>query len=348
MKKTLITILLASLATSTFAKEYWVTGVNENGGWVDQDKAKSPEYDKYGPGYFDNRADGDGFLCWAASATDILTWWHNQNPGAAQLNPTAPHKQGEIWELFKNNFQNNSGSASGGIDWYMKGIIPTAEPTPRNSNTIAPAGYYSGQLEDSQYFDIRQFDPKYVETEDDIVYWPEAYDGPEVDVYLEIANKMTNLIDQGYIISLGIGGITGTKHATTLWGVETNEDGYLTKMWITDSDDNLNGYGTGLIELKCTMMTNEIMVTDEIKYGDQYAYGITSPYAVYKEEEFPGKKGRLWYEYNLDLDEPRNDYFYDFSAFKFSTVAYQGVPEPTTGTLGLLALAGLAARRRRK
>ena len=363
MRKSLLTILFTSFATSAFANEqYWVHGVNEKTGWVDQDKAKNEYYNEYkyvensgwqkvapgdgNSGYFNNdRGTGDGFLCWAASATDILTWWHNQNPGAAQLNSTAEKTQEEIWKLFKDTYWNDSGSAAAGIEWYMDGTPTTEEPYPR-VKPLQGGAYYSGMLVDSKYFDIRQFDPNYVETEEDIIYIPGYYQGPTVNVHLEIANKMSNLIDQGYIISLGIGDISGTKHAVTLWGLETDDDGYLTKMWITDSDDNLNGYGTGLIELACTQMVNEIMVTDTIKYGDQYAYGITSTGKTYEGTEFPEKEGLLWYEYNEE--QKRNDYFYDFAAFKFSSVAYQGVPEPTTGTLSLLALAGLAARRRRK
>ena len=347
MNKTLITILLATLGTSAFAKQYWVTGVNKNGGWVDQDKDRTPIYNEYGAGYFNNGPDGDGFLCWAASATDIITWWHDLNPGAQAMNPEAPHEQGQIWNLFKSNFINNSGSASNGIEWYMNGLTTTANPTPKKPQP-SPGDYYPDLELDVQHFDIREFDPRYIEDDGELIFYPD-YEGVVGDIHLNIAKKITDMIRDGYIISLGISGITGSKHATTLWGVETDEaTGLLTKMWITDSDDNLQGYGTGLIELDCTPIVNDLMV-GPYKYGEQLAYGITSTGKAYAEEEFKDTKdGRLWYEYNLDSDPARNDYFYDFTAVKMPVVAYQGVPEPTTGTLSLLALAGLCARRRRK
>lgn len=197
----------------------------------------------------------------------------------------------------------------------------------------------------TEYFDIRLFDSAWVGPEE----YDYDYDGPKEDVYLKIANKMTELIKDGYIISLGVSSEDGGKHATTLWGIETNDEtGYLTRMWITDSDDALNGYGTGLIELECGGIENELTLglgEYEIPLGIQLAYGIKSVGKEYEEAEFRDKKeGRLWYDYTGG----RNDYFYDFAAIKMPLVGYQGVPEPATGTLGLLALAGLAARRRRK
>ena len=354
MNKTLITILLATLATSAFAKQYWVTGVNENGGWVDQDKAKNAYYNEYQgkqnvgagngtSGYFNNGSDGDGFLCWAASATDILTWWHSQNPSVAQENPAVPHEQGEIWELFKENYVNDSGSADAGIAWYMKGITTDNEPTPRNKNTMNPAGYYPDMLEDSKHFDIRTFDKGWLN--------PMEYDYTQAtsqsDISKNIAGTLANLIEDGYVISLGISGSGGSKHATTLWGVETDDaTGLLTTMWITDSDDALNGYGTELIELTCNPVEHECYIIEGHPIGNLRSYGITSIGKEYQEAEFQAtKNGRLWYD---SYSEGRNDYFYDFTAFKFSTVDYQGVPEPATGTLSLLSLAGLCARRRRK
>lgn len=346
MKKTLYTLLLATMFPCALAnQQYWVEGVSlEKGGWVDADKSKSSQYSEE-TGWFNNDYNtGDGFLCWAASASDIVTWWHQQNPGAAQLNPDAPSSKDDIWQLFKDNYYNQSGSADHGVNWYINGTMTTVEPYPKPAASTN-GGYYTGLTVETQYYDIRQFDPAYKVIDDEIWCMPDDSD-PKVDVYLEMATAMKSLITDGYIISLGISGASGGKHATTLWGIETDEAGYLTRMWITDSDDYLNGYGVGLIELECGKINNEIMLTDEIKYGDLYAYGIYSPNTTYQESQFPLKVGRPWYSY--DYENGRNDYFYEFTGIKISSVASQNVPEPATGTLSLLALAGRCVRRRRK
>lgn len=347
MKKILLAILLASLTSTAFAEQYWVRGVTKDDGWVDVNKARTGTYNEYGAGWFNNGPEGDGFLCWAASASDILTWWHNQNPGAAQLNPEAPHEQGEIWELFKKNYKNDSGTAAAGIEWYMNGVKTSQQPEPRDD--AEPGGYYNGLDVDVEWVsqDIKDFDPAYKFLEDaGMTWWLPDDNDPVVDVHKAIADKMSLLIDQGYIISLGIGDENGTKHAVTLWGLATDDDGYLSKMWITDSDDWLNEYGPqaapgeALIELTCTKAHEEVMM-GVIKTGELDFYTIDSPKTTYQGDVVE-KAGRQWYS------SDRTSYFYDFAAFKFSTVAYQGVPEPATGTLSVLALAGLYARRRRK
>lgn len=216
MKRTLLTIL-AALTPCAFAKEYWVDGVGISKGWVDINKARNDTYGEYN-GWFNNGPDGDGFLCWAASASDILTWWHNQNPGAAQLNPDAPHAQGEIWQLFKDNFNNDSGTAAAGVDWYMKGVMPSEQPKPRDN--AEPGGYYKDLGVDVEWlpYDIKDFDPAYKFSEDyGMTWWLPDPSDREVDVHKEIASEMSRLIDQGYIISLGIGDEDNTKHAVTLW-----------------------------------------------------------------------------------------------------------------------------------
>lgn len=349
MRKSLLTtLLMTSLAPSVLAGQYWVKGVDEDSGWVDVNKARTSQYDEYDAGWFDNGPDGDGFLCWAASASDILTWWHNQNPDAAQLNPEAPHKQGEIWELFKKNYVNDSGTAAAGIEWYMNGVKTSQQPELRGN--AGPGGYYKDLDVEVEWLpqDIKDFDPAYKFSEAaGMTWWLPNDNDPVVDVHKAIADKMSLLIDQGYIISLGIGDEKGTKHAVTLWGLETGDDGYLTTMWITDSDDWLNEYGPqeapgeALIELTCTPAHEDVMMGEFIKTGELDFYTIDSRKTTYQGNDVE-KAGRQWYS------SDRTSYFYDFTAFKFSTVAYQGVPEPASGTLSLVALAGLAARRRRK
>ena len=359
MKKTLITILLASLATGTFAKEYWVKGVSEEKGWVDINKGRASTYEQYGVGWFDNGENGDGFLCWAAAASNVLTWWHQQNPGAAAINPDAPSTKEAIWSLFKKSFKNASGIPEIGVDWYLNGNLPEeqVEPYPRDEAKTFE-GYYTDapQLSGSfsqLNFPTVSFDPRFNEYYE----WNPTVDIGDLDIHKAIAAKMAELMQDGYIITLGIAGVNVGKHAVTLWGIELDEDGYLSKMWITDSDDNLNGYGTkeagrgeDLIELICQRMS-ENMGSETLDMGTMTSYGFSSPNNVYVDDQFKEQKdGRYWYAYDPEgnMGEVRQDYFYEFTAIKMPLVAYQGVPEPATGTLSLLALAGLAARRRRK
>lgn len=362
MKKTLLSILLAALLPNAFAREIWVEGVSRESGWVDINKTKNNEKNAYnghdyaGEGngtsgwFYNDYNNGDGFLCWAASAADILTWWHEQNPGAAKENPVAPSTKDDIWNAFRQNFYNDSGSTEKGIEWYMDGTTYKANPTPKES--AKNSGSYYADLEcDSQYRPCISYDPRFTPW---MEWMPDAELG-DVDIWRDIATDMADYISNGYIITLGIGGLNGTKHAVTLWGLDISDEGYLTKMWITDSDDYLNGYGlenSGLIELTCTKIQEEMYADKDQKYfqGLMTSYGITSEGTVYDDTEVLDKQGRLWYEYNTNAANQRQDYFYEYTAIKLPTMKLQGqaAPEPGAPALALLGLAGLCLRRRRR
>lgn len=76
-------------------------------------------------------------------------------------------------------------------------------------------------------------------------------------------------------------------------GLQTNEEGYLTKMWITDSDDWLNEYGpqeapgANLIELDCTVEHVEMTLGDRV-VGALDIYTIDSRSTTYQGEDPKG------------------------------------------------------------
>lgn len=114
--------------------------------------------------------------------------------------------------------------------------------------------------------------------------------------------------------------LLGGRTALTLWGVEYDADGNLTTMWLTDSDD----YEEKIFSVSATLdrEKNKIYLGDKVVDGDRSYY------------LYDGMSNVFIGEINvLNTDE---------------SSTWRLVPEPTTATLSLLALAGLAARRRRK
>lgn len=107
-------------------------------------------------------------------------------------------------------------------------------------------------------------------------------------------------------------------HAITLWGVEYDADGKLTTLWLTDSDDYLHQ----LFSVSVTLNEAENKIyLGELKDGKY----ICDAYKGYENVYIGGV-------YALDTEESDE---------------WQLVPEPTTATLSILALAALAAHRRR-
>lgn len=328
MKKTLFLLCALCAATTASAKQYWVQGVNETGGWFDTNKTGNND---------------DGF-CWAAADTNILSWWYQQNKAASQVadEKNIPNTQKEIWDLYNNSFENETGHAASGLKWYFNGEAPQ---TPiKDSSKGGYAEALEVTVEDIVTRDMYSYDPAWE--------YSSAYNNyiktgtTDRDVLALVAADLKSYITQGYAIALGMKGYNpDTKqrwgHAITLWGIEINEEtGYMTKMWVTDSDDDLYTLAdgttpkydaSGLIELNC--------IRDWVgQYNEDGGIDKLDCYMV--ESAVVGDEGDKWYR-----GVAVNDRIDQITAIK---LAFNGTPEPATATLSLLALAGLAARRRRK
>ena len=145
----------------------------------------------------------------------------------------------------------------------------------------------------------------------------ELYDTTKDNLFIStIAATRQALVDalnEGKGVSLlGKNTRTGGGHALTLWGLE-HKNGIITKMWITDSDDY-------------TMQPELIEVA---MGGTDGAYTI-----VLGTDTFLIEKA---YTINPSISD-------DWGLERVQS----NVPDPTTATLSLLALAGLAALRRRR
>ncbi len=122
------------------------------------------------------------------------------------------------------------------------------------------------------------------------------------------------------VISLAIFDDNKLAHAITLWGVEYDEHGKLTTLFLTDSD----GYKNQLFSVSVTLNEAE----NKIYFGS-----LVDGKYICNVEAYQGLE-------NVYIGGVCAIDTYEASQWKL-------VPEPTTATLSLLALAGLAMRRRR-
>ena len=86
---------------------------------------------------------------------------------------------------------------------------------------------------------------------------------------LNFSNYIVTSINRG-IASLTIQPGSAALHAITLWGYEIdNATGFITRVWVTDSDDQITEPKTTVLnEYKVTVVGNEIKLNGTTRYGE--------------------------------------------------------------------------------
>lgn len=95
------------MTSSALAAEVWAPGVSQTGGWVD-----------YNKGPVNDGMMADTGMCWAASASNVISWWNTWN--ASSLTSTAA-KPGDPWEVFRKVYQNIGSTPTYAYEWWIDG-----------------------------------------------------------------------------------------------------------------------------------------------------------------------------------------------------------------------------------
>ena len=308
MKKTFATVL--ALVCGALA---WAGAAETQVHWAKGVSQQGGWYD------FDKTFTTDRDMCWAAAASNVIAWWQDRNKA---LTTTAGAPTGAaVWATFKQSFNNISGDPTDAMQWYFDGQF--------SDNTIRASLTEYGKGQGGYYADLLEGEPQYKLSS---IMGLLQYDFTDPRVFTSV---LCDLLDQGYGIAMGIAGTLpgGTRygHAISLWAAEVNPDtGILSRIWITDPDDVAGGQPLGLVSLTCSL-----------KGGDP-----SSQYITFESDSLTGNVKQY------PLNEAVLDQFYavgsNITSWQAPAVPEAAVPEPATGTLGLLALAALAARRRKR
>lgn len=301
----LATAKASSYDAATGTGTVWAQGVSQEGGWYDAQKTSY-----YG--------DADDYMCYEACAANQIAWWQNSEYGK-NLSSSAPKDINDIWQTYVNSNQlwNDGGDPASALNWWISGVYaPTTEAEWKRCYaekfkeelplTLAVTnGYYFDQYGLTSH-NLSDF------IFDACFYGWSKGSGAVVD--------FKELFESGACISLTICfPDANIGHAITLWGVDYTEDGLVSKLWITDSDDGSHEITS------IDVLTNE---TGKVYFDEDGDIGI------YEYYPFMGISGI--YIYGVSAIHPG------------ACSAWQFIPEPATTTLSLLAMAGLAARCRRK
>lgn len=298
------------IAPSSQAKTIWADGVSASGGWVDINKAVN------GNTWADET---EGTMCYAAAAANLITWWqqkYNNIPAGT------PNSATEIWEVYKQYGTDGGGDTTCALQWWLTGIYSDSNNFTNTSSGLANrTDTYFNQ--DLVLPDLKDF----------ICYSGSnsliAMAQSEAGLSASIVEALTS----GKGLSLTIS--RGFTHAVTLWGVDIDDSGQITKIWLTDSDDarsdlgNYPGDSIFSVDVKNSEKTinRQTIITLELTGNDgERGYDGTYISSIF------------------GIDPTVSD---GWGLTRAAAAGGDSVPEPTTATLSLLALAALAARRRR-
>ena len=302
----LFTCSLCLTAAVASAEEYWASGIYESGGnyygWYDVDKTREK--------------DVDDLMCYAASASNLVAWWQDGRiESGLSVSPEAPTAAEAIWGKYKSACirSDEGGITIAAVNWWLSGTYLSTgdedadrsvfEYDEKKAITLnAFSGYYYDQYSLTQdkledFFDLY------------------AYDGNGEDDTRLYDRVFADLLEDGAGVSLALLSDVGDLgHAVTLWGAEYADDGVLSRIWLTDSDDYKHQLFS--VDVNVDEGANKIYFTNpgEVGYGAYEGVYIGQVYAILPSE------AELW-----------------------------GIPEPNAATLAaLMGLVGVAVRRRRR
>lgn len=276
----------------------FVDGVTVDSGWYDVNKMG------------DGTLNGDINMCWAAASANMIQWWQDRyvaagnslpksavsGPGTIYVASAGREYELALMDMYHSEWNNDKGCHTAeSIPWYFEGV---------NYGETASAGSQAYPLTDGGYWkDI----------------WPEVYPhlyheytymfGWYVDLYaseftayehwgngtslygVERHRKFSDFIVQ--FIDRGIASMTitlnpngGLHHATTVWGYEIdNVSGLVTRLWITDSDDQISEPKQQLLnEYQVSYSPGDKFITltsDAVRYRKCYVVSL-NPFSGYK------------------------------------------------------------------
>ena len=276
----------------------FVDGVTVDSGWYDVNKMG------------DGTLNGDINMCWAAASANMIQWWQDRyvaagnslpksavsGPGTVYVASAGREYELALMDMYHSEWNNDKGCHTAeSIPWYFEGV---------NYGETASAGSQAYPLTDGGYWkDI----------------WPEVYPhlyheytymfGWYVDLYTseftayehwgngtslygverhrKFSDFIVQFVDRGIAsmaITLNPNG--GLHHATTVWGYEIdNVSGLVTRLWITDSDDQISEPKQQLLnEYQVTYSPGDKFITltsDAVRYRKCYVVSL-NPFSGYK------------------------------------------------------------------
>ncbi len=310
-KFTLSAIICPILITLSHAAEVWAPGVSWEGGWYD--------FNKYAKGGESNGTSSylkdDSLMCWAVSAANVIAWWQEQNNIQSENWYSTIPQGKDVHQTFVAVFDNVGGNPAQAFQWWING-------TKNGSIDYLPNRTSFDDNDTSSWTSI-----------DGNTYYP----GPFYDGGFLTSTQYTST--PFYNIAADPVTIANTKLATNSTAsqnraiVEALESGYALSLEVNTNGGTVGEHAITLWGVEYTEADNGVITLTKayITDSDDYYNGIVAATV--------DPKGYL-----VGMKIENGSYQITNANGMRTTVT---IPEPATVTLSLLALCGLAARRKR-
>lgn len=244
MKSNEITIT-AEEVTNTGTTTVFAEGVTLTSGWYDVNKKSTP-----------NSSGADAMMCWAASSSNIIQWFQdryvedgNTLPSGCPNGTSSKYDyELQIMDVFRDNWDNlaRGNWTDGGVIWYFEGrdVYETNSKESCAHPRSGTGGYFKSQWS-SIYANMFKYDNGWAwYTGEPYTYATEInnynWRGSSVaDPLLKFSEYIINAFEHGMSsMAVAMSSNFNGAHAVTIWGYEMdNATGYVTKLYIADSDD---------------------------------------------------------------------------------------------------------------
>ena len=210
-------------------------GVSLTSGWYDVNKKSTP-----------SSAGADAMMCWAAASSNIAQWFQNRYVAAGNTLPDGcPNGTSssygyelQIMDVFRDNWDNlaKGGWPDSGLIWYFEGrdLYSTMNDSNRAHPRSGTGGYFA-----TEWSTI--FDGMYHNEAGSYVAEINNYSwrGGVADPLKRFSEYVIDAFEHGMSgMAVAISSNFSGGHAVTIWGYEVdNATGYITKLYIADSDD---------------------------------------------------------------------------------------------------------------
>ena len=306
-KFTLSAIICPILITLSHAAEVWAPGVSWEGGWYD--------FNKYAKGGESNgTADymkDDSLMCWAVSAANVIAWWQEQNNIQSENWYSTIPQGKDIHQTFVVHFANDGANPASAFQWWINGSTANLK---RRADLDDNASWTS--IDGKTYYPNFFYNGGFLT---DAYYTSTPFYNIAADP-VTIAD--TKLATNGQSITL--------QHRAI---VEALKSGYALSLEVNLNDSSVGEHAITLWGVEYTEAAN-----GDITLTKAYITDSDDRYSGIVEAKVDGKG----YLYGMMID---NGAYLITNANGMRTTVT--IPEPATVTLSLLALCGLAARRKR-